>query len=117
MGLQQIGVLGLGLLGRGIVANCLGRGFQVVAYTRHQSTFDSARQYLQQALDDLVTHGVITSESRAIAMERYREVHQLADLRSVDFVIETVTEDQQIKRDLYDQLEQIIVPRAIFERL
>ena len=43
---ETIGVAGLGLLGRGIAACVLSRGFLVVAYTRGGETRAEARAYI-----------------------------------------------------------------------
>ena len=49
----QIGVAGLGLLGRGIAACLVSRGFRVVGFTRPASGLESRRQHIQTALNEL----------------------------------------------------------------
>ena len=44
-----VGVVGLGPLGRGIVACCLARGFTVVGIDREQSNRDLLSDYLPEA--------------------------------------------------------------------
>ncbi len=46
MELETVGVVGLGLLGRGIAACLLGHGFRVVAHARRQAVHDKVREYI-----------------------------------------------------------------------
>ena len=62
MNLKTVGVVGLGLLGRGIAACLLGHGFRVVACARRQATHDEARAYIERAIRDLVQHAGFAPE-------------------------------------------------------
>ncbi len=109
---QTIGVAGLGLLGRGIVACLLSRGFRVIGYTRSEEGFRGARDYIGHAIDDLVTRGGFAASLRDEWGARYHEAKILADFSSCDFVIESVFEDPEAKRTVFDALEAAVKPNV-----
>ena len=71
MPLRTIGIAGLGLLGRGIAACFVAHGFRVVAFTRRQETHESARHYITQAVEDLVSRAGFPAELSAAWRDWY----------------------------------------------
>jgi 3-hydroxybutyryl-CoA dehydrogenase len=106
----EIGVVGLGLLGRGIVASLLSHGFRVISFTTPASGFPTAREHIQRSFQELVDHKVC---SRAIAADwpnRYVEAKSLAEFSNCDFVIESIFENFDAKIALFKELEAIVRP-------
>jgi 3-hydroxybutyryl-CoA dehydrogenase len=108
MNLKTVGVVGLGLLGRGIAACLLGHGFRVVAYTRRQATHDEARAYIERAIRDLVQHAGFAPELIDAWPERYTPVDTIQAVADCGFVIESVAEDQTVKRQVFDEIEAAV---------
>lgn len=109
---QTIGVAGLGLLGRGIAACCLAHGFRVIAFTQSEKTLRSARDYISQAIEDLIQRAGFSSELKAEWPTRWIAVHSLERFAECDFVIETVIEDTEAKKKVFDQIEAVVGPRV-----
>jgi len=107
---KTIGVAGLGLLGRGIAACCLAHGWKVIAFTRRAETHATARSYIENAIGELVCRASFDASLLDDWEDRYHSVNSLADFASCDFVIETVTEDQEIKRKVFDEIEAAVGP-------
>lgn len=108
--METVGVIGLGLLGRGIAACLLGHNLRVVAYTRSKATRDAARHHIEQAVKELVERGGFNATRLADWRERYHEVENLADLDGCDFVIESIFEDMEAKYETYQQIEAVLRP-------
>jgi len=108
MDIQTIGVAGLGLLGRGIAACLLGHGFRVIAFTRRDARHAEAREYIARAIRDLVERAGFAPELSDRWPERYEPVTSLKPLARADFVIESVVEDTEAKREVFDQLEAVV---------
>jgi 3-hydroxybutyryl-CoA dehydrogenase len=109
-GETTVGVAGLGLLGRGIAACLLSRGFRVIGYTRGDQTRREAREYVAHAIDDLVTRGGYPASLRSEWAGRYVEADSLSSFGACDFVIESVIEDPDAKRAVFDAIEDVIAP-------
>lgn len=107
---RTIGVVGLGLLGRGIAACLLGHGFHVIAFTRREATHADARRYIARAIDDLIQRAGFAPELSDQWAERYDAVTSLEPMADAEFVIESVIEDMDAKQAVFDQLEALVAP-------
>src|SRR5687768_6157452 len=108
MEIKTVGVAGLGLLGRGIVACFLGHGFRVIGFTQRPETHEQANHYIATAIHDLIERADFPARLRSDWQDNYRQVSALADLGSCDFVIESVVEDLTVKQEVFDQLEAVL---------
>jgi len=107
---RLVGITGTGLLGRGIAACFLARGFRVIAYDRNPQAKSDARQYIQHAVEDLFQHHCVNKQLITQWPSAYQDPDSIEALRECDFVIESVSEDLQTKRDIFDQIEAIVGP-------
>jgi 3-hydroxybutyryl-CoA dehydrogenase len=102
---KTIGVAGLGFLGRGIAACLLSRGFSVIGFTIGEQSFRDARKHIQWAIEQLIERAGFAPAIREQWPAKYIEATSLSDFAKCDFVIESVTEDLQIKQNVFDELE------------
>jgi 3-hydroxybutyryl-CoA dehydrogenase len=103
-----VGVEGVGFLGRGIVACLLSQGFKVIAHVRSEKSRLAAENYIHHALNELESRGLIKADVKKHWPERITFVGTLLGLAHVDFVIESVVEDIEVKNEVYDRLEEIV---------
>jgi 3-hydroxybutyryl-CoA dehydrogenase len=108
MDIETVGVVGLGLLGRGIAACLLGHGFRVIAFARRQATHDEAREYIARAILDLVERAGFPAELSTRWPDRYVPADELESMTGCDFVIESVVEDLAVKLDVFARLEAVV---------
>jgi 3-hydroxybutyryl-CoA dehydrogenase len=108
MKLETIGVAGLGLLGRGIATCLLAHGFRVVALENAVGARREAIAHIDAAIDDLVRHGSARTVLRDEWRGRYAQAAAAGDLAVCDFVIESIVEDADAKRRLFDEIEAAV---------
>ncbi len=108
MRFDPIGVLGLGLLGRGIAASLLGAGFRVVAFDTRQLARQEAFSYIDGAVREMVCHIGLSPQVAASWPERLNLCDSVYALKPSAFVIESVTEDLAVKRQVFDDIEGIV---------
>lgn len=100
--MDMIGVVGLGLLGRGIAACLLAHGYRVVGFTVGEAhSFERACDYTQKAMEEL---GAPSGSWR----ERFVEAKTLAEFEGCSFAIESVLEDADVKDRVFDALEAVM---------
>jgi 3-hydroxybutyryl-CoA dehydrogenase len=105
---RPIGVVGLGLLGRGITACLLERGFDVVAVVPTPAEHAAALPVIEQMLGELVRHGAAPQELLVQWRSRLVQVTQWEPLAACSFVIESVNEDLALKQSVFEEIERVI---------
>jgi 3-hydroxybutyryl-CoA dehydrogenase len=106
---QTVAIAGLGLLGRGIAACLLSRGFRVIGFTREE-TRAAARAHIAEAIEDLIRRGGFPEPLREEWGGRYVEAKSLSELTPCEFAIESIFEDLSAKVKLFEEIEAVVGP-------
>jgi 3-hydroxybutyryl-CoA dehydrogenase len=110
---DPIAVIGLGLLGRGIAACFLSHGFHVVAVERSPEQHAAARREIEIMIGELIDLGGFDPKLRAEWPARYQPVSDLAACAPCTLVVESVSEDAQVKDEVFNALEAVVSPATI----
>jgi 3-hydroxybutyryl-CoA dehydrogenase len=111
--IHTIGLVGLGLMGQGISCCLIANGFNLVAYSRTPAREEETRSHIQQSLKNLVMRNIITESGAYEWEKRFHFVNALEDLKECRFIIETVSEDIDLKWRIYKTLESVISNETI----
>ncbi|PZH19200.1 3-hydroxybutyryl-CoA dehydrogenase [Streptomyces sp. NTH33] len=115
MSVSKIGVIGAGTIGRGVAQSLAQSSFEVVLVDISESQLVSARSQMER---DLRMQGLFRAEKLADDAEtilgRITTSTELADLADVDFVVENVTENWDVKREVYETIDKICRPGVVF---
>lgn len=111
--IQPVGLIGLGLMGRGIATCLLSHGLEVIAYNRTAARARASIGHIQTALDELIGRRMVPRSVVKNWRDRFRLVRSLEGLAPSRFVIESVKEDLELKRQIYHTLESAIAPDAV----
>jgi 3-hydroxybutyryl-CoA dehydrogenase len=114
MEIKTVGVVGCGLMGSGIAQVCAEAGFDVVVREVNDDLLRKGLGKIESFLAKGVEKGKLTPERKAEVMGRLQGTTQLADLGRCDVVIEVVTENLAVKREVYAALDAACGPDAIF---
>lgn len=110
---EPVGIVGLGLMGRGIASCLLAQGLEVVAYNRTASRARASLSHIDHSLRELARRKIIPSGRYKDWRKRLTLAGSLRDLAPCRFVIESVKEDLALKQGIYDELESALAPSAI----
>jgi 3-hydroxybutyryl-CoA dehydrogenase len=108
-----IGVVGLGLMGRGIATCLLARGFAVVGYDRASAAGKTCYAHIESALEELVRRRMLARPAARDWRERFRVASSFAGMSGCGFIIESVTEDLKLKQRIFAGLEKVVTPAAV----
>ncbi|MFQ6008160.1 MAG: 3-hydroxybutyryl-CoA dehydrogenase [Candidatus Zixiibacteriota bacterium] len=111
---KRIAVVGSGTMGNGIAQVCAMSGYDVDMIDVKQEFLDRAIKTISGSLDRMLKKEKIKEEDKQTALGRIRPSTDLSVAKNAQLVIEAVTEDLQIKLELFKQLEDICPPEAIF---
>src|SRR5258708_32149167 len=110
--ISLVGVVGTGLMGSGIAAVFAAAGRTVFLFDKDPKRLDEARKKIVEIYEEMRGAG-LTSLSQAEILSHIKPVSELADLRTVEFIIEAVPEVLEIKQALYRELETMLAERVI----
>jgi len=113
MAIRNVGVLGCGLMGSGIVQVAAQAGFPTVVVEATQELLDRGLGGLRKSLDALVAKARIDEKTRDEIMGRITGVVGLEAFRDCDLVIEAITENQPLKNETFAKLDRICPPHAL----
>ena len=113
LNIQKVGVIGAGQMGSGIAHVCALAGFEVALNDISMDRIRSGLATINGNMARQVGSGKITEEERQAALERIRPAASLDNMSDADLVIESATEDEQIKRKILTQLCPGLKPEAI----
>lgn len=113
MNIDRVGVVGLGLLGRGIAACFLAHGFHVVAVERDAAAHEVARREIERMMSELVERGGMEARIGAEWPARFHAVTVFEALGDCGFVVESVTEDEAIKDRAIQAIEAVVKPDVV----
>jgi 3-hydroxybutyryl-CoA dehydrogenase len=109
---ERLGVVGLGFLGRGIATCLLGHGFSVAAYDRDPAQRTEARRHIEHGIRELTDRASFPEKLTRTWRERYIEADSFQDLSGSDFVVESTTEDLELKRTVFRAIENVVRPEV-----
>jgi 3-hydroxybutyryl-CoA dehydrogenase len=113
-GIKKVGVVGCGLMGSGIAQVAAVAGFDTIVRDVSQPLLDRGRNGIIKSLGRMVDKGTITREARDASLARLRFVTQLSDLNGCDIIVEAVTEDLDLKNDIWRELDRACPPATVF---
>ncbi len=111
--MNNVGVVGLGTMGAGIVEVFARNGIDVIAVEINDAALDRGRTTLTGSTDRAVAKGKLSAEDRDHLLGRVTFVVGLDALGEVDLVIEAVPEHLDLKQRIFADLDRICKPEAI----
>jgi 3-hydroxybutyryl-CoA dehydrogenase len=104
MKVERIGVVGAGQMGNGIAHVCALAGYDVMLEDVNQAALDKAKATIDRNLHRQVGKGLVTDKGATEALARIHTTPSMDDFRDCDLVIEAATENEQVKRKIFQEL-------------
>lgn len=112
--IASVGVLGCGLMGSGIAQVAAAAGYQTVVRELSEALLAKGKSAITGSLNQLVEKGKLEASARDAALGRLRFTTEVAELAPSDIVIEAVTEDLELKNELWAELGRRCPAHTIF---
>lgn len=112
--IQKVGVLGCGLMGRGIAQVAAGSGHATVVREVTDELNAKGKAGIEKFLAKAVEKGKMSEADRDATMGRLTFTTDVGALADRDIVIEAVTEDLEIKNALWKELDGLCPEHTIF---
>lgn len=110
---EIIGVIGAGTMGNGIAQTAANAGFDVVMCDISQEVVDRGFSNIGKSLDRFIKKETMTEEQKAEILGRITTSTSLDDLKDASLVVEAASENFEIKKKIFEQLDQLTSADAI----
>ncbi|GAB4368518.1 MAG: 3-hydroxybutyryl-CoA dehydrogenase [Calditrichia bacterium] len=114
MDIKAVAVVGSGVMGSGIAHVFALKGFDVLLVDIREDFCKKALQNIEKEMAQQIEQKAITRDEASAALKRIHTSISLDNCREVDFIVEAVTENYKIKRDVFTILDEICKPEVIF---
>lgn len=109
---KTIGVLGAGVMGRGIALISAMKGYDVVLFDINTDIIADAQKYFDSFLSKSIERGKITEDEKPVIINRIKTSTQLEDVKA-EVVVEAIPEILDLKREVLGKVEEINGGKAI----
>jgi 3-hydroxybutyryl-CoA dehydrogenase len=104
---ESIGVIGAGTMGNGIAQTAAGSGFDVVMCDIDQAYLDKGVANISKSLDRFVKKETMTEAQKTEVLGRITTTTSLEDLKGCSLIVEAATENFEVKRKIFEKLDEI----------
>jgi 3-hydroxybutyryl-CoA dehydrogenase len=113
MSIKTIGILGAGSMGNGIAQVAAQAGYNVVMRDVESQLVDRGIKNIDKFLAKSIEKGKITADDKNALMGKIKGTTKMEDMKDVDFVVEVVFEDLDLKKKVFKELDELIRPDVI----
>jgi 3-hydroxybutyryl-CoA dehydrogenase len=113
MEINSLGIVGAGQMGSGIAQVAAQSGLQVVMYDSREESAQRGLTRITQFLTKSIEKDKMDTRDKTIILDRIKLSTDFKDLGSVDFLIEAVTENEEIKFQVFRDLDRLCLPQVI----
>ena len=107
MDIKKIGVIGAGTMGNGIAHVFALSNYEVYLIDIKQEFLDRAISTISKNMDRQIKKGNITEEDKNNALGRIHTGTDMGVLKDVDFCVEAVIENKDIKKEVFKKMDEI----------
>jgi 3-hydroxybutyryl-CoA dehydrogenase len=109
----KLGVVGAGQMGCGIAQVAAQAGIDVVLADATAQLAERGKKRIDQQLEKLVQKGKLEAAARALTLEKIHPSEGYGAFGDCDAVVEAATENQELKKKIFAELDKAAKPSAI----
>jgi 3-hydroxyacyl-CoA dehydrogenase len=111
--LARAAVIGAGTMGGGIAMNFLNAGIPVTLLELNEEALDRGIAAIRRNYESSVKKGKLTQDKYHQRMRLLSKTLDYADVADADIAVEAVFEDIEIKRGVFEKLDEVMKPGSI----
>lgn len=111
--IKQIGVIGAGQMGNGIAHVFASAGYNVLLNDIDEARISAALGTIEKNLTRQVSKGDLDPDGARAALAHIKAAPTLGDLADCDLVIESASENLELKKKIFEALTKVLKPGAI----
>ncbi|MEI7024502.1 3-hydroxyacyl-CoA dehydrogenase family protein [Paenibacillus sp. y28] len=113
MKFKKIAVIGAGTMGQSIAEMLAQKGLEVLLVERSMEKLDQGYGMIEMSLDKQLEKWAITVAEKKLILSRIHKMDDIHRLSECELVIETITEDLELKEEVFRKLDEVCQPHCI----
>ncbi len=113
MEIEKIGIIGAGTMGHGIAQVSAASGYRVIMKDIEQEFLDNGMKGIERSLSKGVEKDRISEEEKEEILGRIDTTLEMEDLSDCDLIIEAVVEEFEVKKQVFQELDELCGPDTI----
>lgn len=105
MAAPRVGVVGAGTMGTSLAQHLAQQGFEVTLVDVDEAALKRSMEAIETGLDQRLEKWAITEAEKRVILKRISPTLSLEAVAPAELVIEAITEDLQVKKELFRQLD------------
>jgi len=105
--MQNIGIIGAGIMGTGIAQVAVEGGYKVKLYDVGPDILSKSLNTMRKSWQKAVDKGKISQEVMKERLDSIDIVSDIAELSDVDLIIEAIAENLDVKKAVFARLDEI----------
>jgi 3-hydroxybutyryl-CoA dehydrogenase len=114
MEIQKIGIIGSGIMGSGIAQAAAQSGLEVVLMDKEDDYVRRGLEKIKERLEKRISEGKLQSSERGKTLSNITITTSLEDCKNADMIIEAVVENEEIKRQIFRELDVLCQEETVF---
>ncbi len=110
---EIIGIIGAGTMGNGIAQTAANVGFEVIMCDIKQEFVEKGLANIGKSLDRFVKKETMTEDRKTEILGRIKITTNLEDLEDCTLIVEAATENFEIKKQIFQKLDEITSEETI----
>ena len=110
---ETFGVIGAGTMGNGIAQTAANSGYQVIMCDIQEDFVKKGFSNIEKSLDRFVKKETMSAEQKQEILGRIKTTTNLEDLKDCFIVVEAATENFDVKKQIFQKLDEITSNDAI----
>lgn len=112
--IQTVGIIGAGQMGSGIAqVMAQAGGYKVIVQDVSDAALNKAKAAIEKSLEKFASKGTVSADAAKEAMARLSFDTKIDALIDADLVVEAIVENEDIKKELFKTLDNLVKPSAI----
>lgn len=111
--METIGIVGAGIMGTDVAHFAASNDFEVNIYDIDEQKLRSSNEKIRNRLNRYVNENRITHEKVGEIRSKIKFHKKIEDITSGDFILECVTEDLEIKKEVFKKLDKLCKPGTV----
>lgn len=104
--IAKVAIIGGGVMGQGIAQTISESGLEVLLVERNKDGLEKAKSSLAEYIDREIKRWAMTNSDKKAILSRISWVTKLDDIKDCDLIVEAITEDFNLKKQLFLEMDK-----------